>query len=97
MPLKPLNDTIVVERLEAAGKTPGGIILTDGAKERPQRGKVIAVGPGRLSQNGEKVIPVAVKVNDIVMFERHAGRDEIEIDGKKVLIMGEASILGTIE
>jgi len=98
MPLEPLNDNVVVERLEAASKTEGGIILPDAAKEKPMRGKILAVGPGRLNAAGDKRIALQVKVGNTVLFDRHAGYSgsELEIDGKKVLVMSEASIIGLL-
>lgn len=94
--IRPLRDKVVVKRLEEAEeKTPGGIIIPDTAKEKPQMGEVIAVGKGKILQDG-KVIPPDVKVGDKVLFARYAGT-EIKIDGQEYLIMSEDEILGIIE
>jgi chaperonin GroES len=93
--LKPLGDRVLVEPLEPEEKTAGGIILPDTAKERPREGRVIAVGPGRLNDNGERV-PLPVEVDDIVIYTEYGGT-EVKIDGKKYLIVDEASLLAVRE
>ncbi len=95
MKVKPLYDRVLVQRIEEEEKTPGGIIIPDTAKEKPQQGKVIAVGPGRLNDKGER-IPMEVKVNDKVLFSKYAG-NEIKIDGVEYLIMREDDILAILE
>ncbi|MFP3928092.1 MAG: co-chaperone GroES [Desulfobacteraceae bacterium] len=95
MKLRPLNDRVVVTRIEEDEKTPGGIIIPDTAKEKPQEGKVIAVGPGKLDENGKR-IPVEVKENDRILFGKYAGT-EIRIDGVEYLIMREDDILGIVQ
>jgi len=95
MKLKPLNDRVVVTRVEEEEKTSGGIIIPDTAKEKPQQGKVIAVGPGKIDENGKRV-PMELKKNDRVLFGKYAGT-EIKIDGVEHLIMREDDILGIVE
>jgi len=95
MKIRPLADRVVVERIEEEEVKKGGIIIPDTAKEKPQKGKVVAVGPGRKTEEG-KVIPLDVKEGDIVIFSKYAGT-EVEIDDKKYLIMREDEILGIIE
>ncbi len=93
--VRPLSDKILVERLESEDKTKGGIILPDTAKEKPREGKVIAIGEGRLLENGERV-PFQVKVNDRIIFSSYAGT-EIKIDEKEYLIMSEEDVLAIVE
>ncbi|MEO0087085.1 MAG: co-chaperone GroES [candidate division WOR-3 bacterium] len=95
MKIKPLADRVVVERIEEEEVKKGGIILPDTAKEKPIKGKVIAVGPGRLDDKGNR-IPMEVKKGDIVLFGKYAGQ-EIKIDNKEYLIMREDEILAIIE
>jgi len=95
MKLRPLNDRILVLRIEEDEKTSGGIIIPDTAKEKPQEGKVVAVGPGKLDEDGKR-IPLEVKKNDRVLFGKYSGTD-INIDGVEHLIMREDDILGIIE
>jgi len=95
MKLRPLHDRVIVERLEEEEKTGGGIIIPDTAKEKPQRGRVIAVGKGKVLENGQ-VIPLAVKEGDRVLFGKYAGAD-IKIEGDEHLIMREDDILAIIE
>ncbi|MFN3534191.1 MAG: co-chaperone GroES [Desulfatiglandales bacterium] len=95
MKLKPLNDRVVVLRIEEEEKTAGGIIIPDTAKEKPQQGKVIAVGPGKLNEKGER-IPMDVKENDKVLFSKYAGT-EVKINGVEHLIMREDDILAIVE
>jgi chaperonin GroES len=94
--ITPLRDKVVVKRLEEIEeKTPGGIIIPDTAKEKPQIGEVVAVGKGKILQDG-KVIPPEVKVGDRVLFAKYAGT-EVKIEGEEYLIMSEDEILGIIE
>ena len=95
MKIRPLNDRVLVIRIEEEEKTKGGIIIPDTAKEKPQEGKVIAVGSGKLNEDGER-IPLDVKKNDRVLFSKYGG-NEIQIDGVEHLIMREDDILGIIE
>jgi chaperonin GroES len=93
--LNPLDDRVVVEQIEAEETTAGGIVLPDAAKEKPQRGKVIAIGPGRLLDSGERCA-VGVKIGDEVLFGKYGGT-EIEVDGQEVKILREADILAKLE
>jgi len=93
--LQPLGDRVIVEPLEGQDKSPGGIILPDTAKERPQEGKVIAVGPGARNEKGERV-PLPVKEGDVVIFTEFGGT-EIKVNGKKYLIVDERSLLAVKE
>jgi chaperonin GroES len=94
--ITPLRDKVVVKRLEEVEeKTPGGIIIPDTAKEKPQIGEVVAVGKGKILQDG-KIIPPEVKVGDRVLFAKYAGT-EVKIEGEEYLIMPEDEILGIIE
>jgi chaperonin GroES len=93
--IRPLQDRVIVKRIEEEEKSKGGIIIPDTAKEKPQEGKVVAVGKGKVSEDG-KVIPLDVKVNDRVLFGKYAG-SEINIDGEEHMIMREDDILGVIE
>jgi len=95
MKLIPLGDRIVVERLEAEEKTKGGIVLPDTAKDKPQEGKVVAVGEGKLLKGGKRQ-PPAVKKGDRVIFASFAG-DELEMDDRQVLIMREEDILAIVK
>lgn len=95
MKLRPLNDRVIVIGLEKDQKTAGGIIIPDTAKEKPQEGKVVAVGPGKLDDTGKR-IPMDVKKGQKVLFGKYAGT-EIEINGKEHLIMREDDIIGIIE
>jgi chaperonin GroES len=92
--LKPLRDKVVVERSEAEEKTAGGILLPDTAKDKPKQGTIIAVGPGRVLENGE-VKALEVKKGDKVLFGSYAG-SEVKVDGKDYLIMNESDILAVI-
>lgn len=94
MKLNPLDDRVVVEPLSAEEKTAGGIVLPDTAKEKPQRGKVISVGPGRLLDSGERST-MSVKVGDEVLFGKYGGTD-IEVESKEVKILRESDILAKI-
>ena len=95
MKIKPMNDRILVLRIEEEQKTSGGIVIPDTAKEKPIEGKVIAVGPGKFDEKGKRV-PMGVKKNDRVLFGKYAG-NEIKLDGVEHLIMREDDILGIIE
>jgi len=95
MDIRPLHDRIIVERLEEETKTAGGLIIPDTAKEKPQQGKVIAVGKGKKTEDG-KVLPLDVKVGDKILFGKYAGT-EIKIEGKEFLMMREDDVLGVVE
>jgi chaperonin GroES len=95
MKIKPLQDRIIVKRLEEEEKTKGGIIIPDTAKEKPIEGEVVAVGPGKVMENGNRVAP-SVKAGDRVLFGKYAGT-EVKIEGEEHLIMREDDILGIIE
>ncbi len=95
MKLIPLNDKIVVERLEAEAKTAGGIILPDTAKEKPKQGKILAIGEGKPLETGKRA-PFQVKVGDRVLFTSYSG-SEVTVDGKEYLIMTEDDILATVK
>jgi chaperonin GroES len=92
---RPLHDRVLVRRIEAEEKTPGGIIIPDTAKEKPVEGEVLAVGAGARDENG-RIVPLDVKVGDRVLFGKWAGTDVI-IDGEDRLILKEADIFGVIE
>ncbi len=95
MKLKPLDDRIVIKQSEAEEKTTGGIILPDTAKEKPQIGKIIAIGPGKLLDNGKRS-KMSVKKKDEVIYAKYLG-NEIEIDGEKYVILRESDLLGIVE
>jgi chaperonin GroES len=95
MNLKPIGDRLVVQRQEAGEKTKGGIILPDTAKEKPQVGKVLAVGEGKLLKDGKRQ-PMQLKKGDTILFTSYAG-DEFTLDGNKVLLMREDDVLAVIE
>jgi chaperonin GroES len=95
MKVSPLNDRVLVVRIEEKEATDGGIIIPDTAKEKPQEGKVIAIGPGKWDENGKR-IPLEVKKDNRVLFGKYAG-NEITIDGVEHLIMREDDILGILE
>jgi len=90
-----LGDKVLVERVEAESKTTGGIVLPDTAKEKPQRGKVISVGEGKMLENGSRK-EIQVRKGDLVLFTSYAGT-EIKIDGKEYLIMDESDIMAVME
>ncbi len=92
MKFRPLHDRVVVKRLEGEEKTKGGIIIPDNAKEKPQEGEVVAVGPGARDESG-KLIPIDVKKGDKVLFGKWSGT-EVKIDGQELLIMKESDIMG---
>ncbi len=95
MKFRPLHDRVVVKRLESDTKTKGGIIIPDSAKEKPQEGQVIAVGPGARDEGG-KVVALDVKAGDRILFGKWSGT-EVKIDGEDFLIMKESDIMGIIE
>jgi chaperonin GroES len=94
MNVRPLHDRIIVERLEESEQRVGGIIIPDTAKEKPQQGKVLAVGKGRIEKDG-KVTPLDVKEGDTILFGKYSGQ-EIKIEGEEYLIMREEEILGVV-
>ncbi|ABD06545.1 MULTISPECIES: co-chaperone GroES [Rhodopseudomonas] len=91
---RPLHDRVVVKRIDAETKTKGGIIIPDSAKEKPQEGEVVAVGPGGRDEAG-KLIPIDVKAGDRVLFGKWSGT-EIKLDGQELLIMKESDIMGVV-
>jgi chaperonin GroES len=93
--IRPLQDRVIVKRVDEDEKSKGGIIIPDTAKEKPQEGKVVAVGKGKLGDDG-KVTPLDVKINDRILFGKYSGT-EINFDGEEHLIMREEDILGVIE
>jgi chaperonin GroES len=95
MKLKPLDDRIVIKQSEAEEKTTGGIILPDTAKEKPQIGKIVATGPGKLLDNGKRS-KMSVKKKDEVLYAKYSGSD-VEIDSEKYVILRESDILGIVE
>lgn len=94
MNLKPLADRVVIKKLEAEEKTAGGIVIPDSAKEKPQQGEVLAVGPGKTDENGKKV-PMDVKQGDKVLFAKYSGT-EVKIDGEEFVILNERDILAVV-
>jgi chaperonin GroES len=95
MKFRPLHDRVVVRRIDAETKSAGGIIIPDTAKEKPQQGEVIAVGPGAQDEQG-RLTPLDVKVGDAVLFGKWSGT-EVKIDGEELLIMKESDIMGVLE
>jgi chaperonin GroES len=95
MGFRPLHDRVLVRRVEADEKTAGGIIIPDTAKEKPQEGEVVAVGPGARDDNG-KVQPLDVKAGDRILFGKWSGT-EVKVDGQDLLIMKESDVLGVVE
>lgn len=95
MKLRPLQDRIIVKRMEEESKTAGGIFIPETAKEKPQKGEVVAVGNGKKTEDG-KIVPIDVKAGDKVLFGKYAGT-EIKIEGEEFLIMREDDILGIME
>ena len=95
MKFRPLHDRVVVRRVESEEKTAGGIIIPDTAKEKPQEGEIIAVGPGARDEAG-KLVPLDVKVGDRILFGKWSGT-EVKIDGEDLLIMKESDVMGVIE
>lgn len=96
MKIRPLHDRIVVRRKEEEQKTAGGIVLPGSAKEKPNQGEVLAVGNGRVLDNGE-TRPVDVNVGDIVVFGKYAGSDTIDVDGEELVILSESDIKAIVE
>ncbi len=94
MAIRPLDDRVVVEPLEAEEKTAGGILLPDTAKQKPQRGKIIAVGPGKLLESGTRVA-LSVKAGDEILYGKYSG-SEVEVDGKELKILRESDILAKV-
>jgi chaperonin GroES len=92
--VRPLDDRVVVQPLEAADKTAGGILLPDTAKQKPQRGKVLSIGPGKLRDDGSRAV-LAVSKGDEVIYGRYSGSD-IEVDGKEIKILREGDILAKV-
>ena len=95
MSLKPLGNRVIVEPSEAEEVTAGGIVLPDTAKEKPQKGAILAAGPGERDDNG-KYIPLDVKAGDVVLYAKYSGT-EIKVDGKKLLILRESDLLAIVE
>ena len=95
MKIRPLNDRVLVKRLESEERSAGGIIIPDSAKEKPAQGQVVAVGPGKLNEAGQRVAP-NVKVGDKVLFSKYGGT-EVKLDGEDFLIMREDDVLGVVE
>ena len=95
MQFRPLHDRVVVRRIEEDERTPGGIIIPDTAKEKPQQGEVVSVGPGARAEKGQ-LQPLDVKAGDRVLFGKWSG-NEVKIDGEELLIMKESDILGVLE
>jgi chaperonin GroES len=93
--LKPLGDRVVVDPIEKEERTASGIILPETAKEKPQEGTIVAVGPGRRDEDG-KLVPMDVKLGDVVLYAKYAGT-EIKLEDKKVLILKESDILAIVE
>jgi len=95
MALKPLEDRVVIEPLEAEERTPGGIVLPDTAKEKPVRGKIIAAGPGKMLENGKRA-EMSVKKGDEVIYGKYSGT-EVKIKGKEYIIVRESDLLAKVE
>ena len=95
MKFRPLHDRVVVRRIESDQKTAGGIIIPDTAKEKPQEGEIVAVGPGARDESG-KIVPLDVKAGDRIIFGKWSGT-EVKIDGEELLIMKESDLLGVVE
>ena len=95
MKLRPLADRVIVKRLENETKTASGIVIPDNAAEKPDQGEVLAVGPGKLDDNGSRVA-MSVKVGDRVLFGKYAGQT-VKVDGEELLVMREEDIMGVVE
>ena len=95
MKFRPLHDRVVVRRLDAEAKTKGGIIIPDTAKEKPQEGEIVAVGPGARDEKG-KLVPIDLKKGDRILFGKWSGT-EIKLDGEELLIMKESDVMGVVE
>lgn len=96
MNFRPLKDNILVRRTEEETTSSGGIVIPGSAAEKPTQGEVVAVGPGRRTDQGE-VVPVAVEAGDIVVFGQYAGNNTIKLDGDELLVISESDILGVVE
>lgn len=94
--LRPLADRVIVEPLDREETTAGGILLPETAKEKPQEGKVLAIGPGRWDEDGKKRLPLEVAIDDVVIFAKYSGT-EIKLSDKKVLILSEKDILAVLQ
>ena len=94
--IKPLEDRILVETLEAEQTTASGLVIPDTAKEKPQEGKVLAVGPGRFDEDGDKRIPLDIKVNDVVIYSKYGGT-EVKYDGQEYLLLSARDVLAIVE
>ncbi len=94
--LQPLANRVVVKPIEEEERTPSGLVLPETAKEKPQKGEVLAVGPGEWNEDGDERIPMSVKVGDKVIFAKYAGT-EVKVDGEKLLILRESDILAIIQ
>lgn len=95
MNIRPLHDRVVIERLEEERTSAGGIVIPDSATEKPMRGKVLAIGPGKVSDSGN-VVPLNVKAGDEVLFGKYSGT-EVKVDGKELVVMREDDIMGVVE
>ncbi len=95
MQIRPLHDRVIVKRLEEEKVSAGGIVIPDSATEKPVRGKILAVGKGKIMENGD-VRPLDVQVNDTVLFGKYAGT-EVKVDGEELLVMREEDIMGIVE
>lgn len=96
MKIRPLHDRVIVRREEEEAKSAGGILLPGSAQEKPNQGEVIAVGSGRILDNGD-LRPIDVKVGDTVVFGKYAGQDSIEVDGEELIILSESDIKAVVE
>lgn len=96
MKLKPLGDRLIVKAVEEETTTASGLVLPDSAKEKPQKGKVLAAGEGRYDEDGEKRIPLDVKVGDEVLYSKYGGT-EIKVDGEDLLVLRESDVLAIVE
>jgi len=94
MKIRPLHDRVIVKRLEEERKSAGGIVIPDNAAEKPDQGEVIAVGPGKKTEDG-KLLPVDVKVGDRVLFGKYSGQT-VKVDGEELLVMREEDIMGVV-
>ncbi len=94
--IQPLNDRLVVKRLEAEDKTKSGIIIPDNAKEKPQQAEVLAVGPGKWNEDGDERVPMSVKVGDKVLFKKW-GADEVKVDGEEFLVLAESDVIAILK
>lgn len=92
----PLNDRLVVKRLEAEDKTKSGIIIPDNAKEKPQQAEVLAVGPGKWNEDGDARVAMSVKVGDKVLFKKW-GADEVKVDGEELLVLAESDVIAILK